>query len=118
MTMLLSGYTFPVLAMPSFFSKITNFMPNTHFIIPIRDISLLGFTYSDVSRHVSWMAKFALIMLALVTLQFVLSKRPKKDKGTNIEKTDSNGEDTIKGISEIDLNDEKLVKFNSKGVKQ
>ncbi len=118
MTMLLSGYTFPVLAMPPFFSKIVNFMPNTHFIIPIRDISLLGFTYSDVSSHVNWMVKFALLMFALVTLQFVSSKIPKREKGAKVEKKNNNLGNIIKGISKINLKDKKLVKHDSKGVKQ
>ena len=89
MTMLFSGYTFPVLAMPEFFSKITNFMPNTHYIIPIRDISLLGYTYNDVSKHIMWLGNFVLLMLGFVTFQFVLSKMPKKSK---IKKADEENE--------------------------
>lgn len=80
MTMLFSGYTFPVLAMPDFFSKIVNYMPNTHFIIPLRDISLLGNTFSDVQPHIIWLIKFMLIMIGLVTLQFILGRIPKKEK--------------------------------------
>ena len=97
MTMLLSGYTFPVLAMPKIFSKIVDFMPNTHFIIPLRDISLLGFTYSDISRHINWLLKFALLMFALVTLQFISSKLPKKEKKAKGKKSSNhNIENNIK----------------------
>ena len=104
MTMLFSGYTFPVLAMPAFFSKIADFMPNTHFIIPIRDISLLGFTYSDVSQHVSWLIKFMLLMFVIVTIQFILSKLPKKKDNKNIKvnETDVEERKNINDIGEID----------------
>ena len=86
MTMLFSGYTFPVLAMPSFFSKIVDYMPNTHFIIPLRDISLLGNTFNDVMPHIIWLVKFTLIMIGLATLQFLLSKLPKKKKEDKTDK--------------------------------
>ncbi len=115
MTMLLSGYTFPVLAMPEIFSNIVDFMPNTHFIIPLRDISLLGFTYSDISCHVSWLLKFALLMFALVTLQFVLSKLPKKEKKAKRKKsTNSDIENNIEK-DKINLKPIHFFKRNSKG---
>ncbi|MGN0145259.1 MAG: ABC transporter permease [Clostridium sp.] len=112
MTMLFSGYTFPVLAMPEIFSKIAPFMPNTHFIIPLRDISLLGYTYSDISSHVAWLAKFALLMFGLATLKFIQSKLPKKEKKKNKKVKGRNHSDSnnMEDISEINLtgrNDEK-----------
>ena len=115
MTMLFSGYTFPVLAMPEFFSKIVNFMPNTHFIIPLRDISLLGFTYDDVSVHVIWLLKFALLMVALVTLQFVLSKIPKREKSSKAKGNVNDEKEVLEDIHGIDSNNGQLVKVNNKG---
>ena len=118
MTMLFSGYTFPVLAMPEIFSKIAPFMPNTHFIIPLRDISLLGFTYSDVSSHVSWLAKFALLMFGLATLKFVLSKLPKKEKKKKkkITGTDNSDSNNIEEMCAIDSESKILEKYEDKGV--
>lgn len=116
MTMLFSGYTFPVLAMPKIFSKIAPFMPNTHFIIPLRDISLLGFTYSDVSSHVVWLAKFALLMFGFVTLQFVLGKLPKREKNKKAKKNDNSDSDNIEDIYEIDLAGKNCEKSEDKGV--
>lgn len=115
MTMLFSGYTFPVLAMPKVFSKIAPFMPNTHFIIPLRDISLLGFTYSDVSSHVMWLAKFALLMFGLATLQFVQGKLPKREKKKKVKKKDNSDSDNIEEISEINLTKNNCEKSEDKG---
>lgn len=115
MTMLLSGYTFPVLAMPDIFSKFEGLMPNTHYIIPLRDISLLGFTYRDVSSHVIWLVKFTLLMFGLVTLQFILSKHPKKEKVKKEKK--SNNIEEILDVKEIELKDIQSLK-NNKGVVQ
>ena len=50
-TMLLSGYTFPVFAMPKFFSYLEYWMPNRHIIIPLRSIGLLGCNLNDIKRR-------------------------------------------------------------------
>lgn len=40
-TMLLAGYTFPVISMPWPCKFLTWFMPNTHYIVPLRDMALV-----------------------------------------------------------------------------
>lgn len=77
-TMVLSGYTYPVIAMPKIFSTISELTPNTHFITPLRDISLLGSTFGEVLRHIIWLSKFALLMIGIATIKFLLSKKAKR----------------------------------------
>lgn len=115
-TMLFSGYTFPSLAMPTIASKIAYYMPNYHFIIPIRDISLLGFTYEDVLPHIIWLVKFVLLMFALVTLKFITSKLPKKEKikKKNYKKTGKESSSESKVESGVVIKSEK--KTDTKGV--
>lgn len=115
-TMLLSGYTFPALAMPPIVTKIADYMPNSHFIIPLRDISLLGFTYENVLPHIIWLLKFVLLMFALVTLKFITNKLPKKEKikKNNYDRIrkDSSEENTVEsGVARQSEN-----KTESKGV--
>lgn len=74
LTMLLSGYTYPVISMPKIFSKLEWFIPNTHYIIPVRDIALLGSSYEKMSHHVVWMINFSILMLLLSTSKFISSK--------------------------------------------
>ncbi len=86
LTLLLSGYTYPVIAMPEIFSKIKDYLPNTHFLMPIRDIALLGYGINDVLDHIIWLVKFSLIMIALVSLIYVTSHKKIKK---NVEKIPS-----------------------------
>lgn len=92
-TMVLSGYTYPIIAMPKVFKTISKLIPNTHFIVPFRDVSLLGSTFEDVMQDIIWLNKFAIFMIVLVTIKFLLNKRVEHRNTANI-KID---EDEIKG---------------------
>lgn len=74
LTMLLSGYTYPVISMPGIFAKIEWFIPNTHYIIPFRDIALLGSNCGDMKPHITWMIGFSILMLLLATSKFLSEK--------------------------------------------
>lgn len=77
-TMLISGYTFPIIAMPDAFTTIAKYMPNTYFVIPLRDIFLLGYGLEETASSITWLFKFMLIMMGIVTISFFLGKIPKK----------------------------------------
>lgn len=74
LTMMLSGYTYPVISMPNIFSKIEWFIPNTHFIIPFRDIALLGSSFDSMWPHIEWMIGFSVLMLVVATAKFLSAK--------------------------------------------
>lgn len=60
-TMLLSGYTFPAIALPDIFQTIAKFMPFTYYGIPLRDVTLLGSTFRQVLPAMYWLVKFILL---------------------------------------------------------
>lgn len=80
LTMLLAGYTFPVMAMPEIFSKIEKWLPNSHYIIPLREISLLGNQAYGISSHIIWLIKFILVMIFITSLKFFMERISLKKK--------------------------------------
>ena len=71
-TMLLSGYTFPVFAMPKFFSYLEYCMPNRHIIIPLRSIGLLGCNLNDIKGDIIWLIAFVCLMFLFMCYKFYL----------------------------------------------
>ncbi|SMB79598.1 ABC-2 type transport system permease protein [Desulfonispora thiosulfatigenes DSM 11270] len=78
-TILLAGYTFPVMAMPGMFGPISKYVPFLYYGIPMRDISLLGLNLADVLPEIYWLTKFVLIMWGVLLMAF-LAKTKKKSK--------------------------------------
>ena len=71
-TMLLSGYTFPVFAMPKFFSYLEYWMPNRQIIIPLRSIGLLGCNLNDIKGDIIWLIAFVCLMFLFMCYKFYL----------------------------------------------
>ena len=69
-TMLLAGYTFPVISMPWPCKIITWFMPNTHYIVPLRDMALVERSFWSQAHHVVWLVGFCLVMLFMTSNKF------------------------------------------------
>ena len=84
-TMLLSGYTFPVFAMPKFFSCLEYWMPNRHIIIPLRSISLLGCTLKDIMSDIIWLIAFVCLMFLFMCYKFYL--KPILEQKKKVKKT-------------------------------
>ncbi|TEB07955.1 Inner membrane transport permease YhhJ [Pelotomaculum schinkii] len=59
-TLLLAGYTFPVVAMTDLFQKVSKFIPISYYVIPLRDVTLLGTTLQQVLPDIYWLLKFML----------------------------------------------------------
>lgn len=70
LTMVLSGYVYPIGAMPAAFEKISWFLPNTHIVIPFRDLALTGYTMGDIAGDILWMVGFAGLMVFLAIFSF------------------------------------------------
>ena len=62
-----------------------------------------------------WLAKFALLMFGLATLQFVQGKLPKREKKKKVKKKDNSDSDNIEEISEINLTKNNCEKSEDKG---
>ena len=69
-TMLLAGYTFPVISMPWPCKILTWFMPNTHYIVPFRDMALVERSFLSEAHHVLWLMGFCVVMALLVAKKF------------------------------------------------
>jgi len=69
-TMLLAGYTFPVISMPWPCKFLTWFMPNTHYIVPLRDMALVERSFLSEAHHVLWLMGFCVVMALLVAKTF------------------------------------------------
>jgi len=67
-TVLLSGYSYPVVAMPKIFQKLSQHIHYSHYAIPLRDITLMGVGFEQVMPHIYWLARFILIEWLLILL--------------------------------------------------
>jgi ABC-2 type transport system permease protein len=73
-TVLLSGYTFPLMAMPDLFKNISKFIPFLYYGIPMRDLSLLGLSFTDILPQIYSLALF-IILTWIAMLLILLAKK-------------------------------------------
>ena len=90
-TMLLAGYTFPVISMPWPCKFLTWFMPNTHYIVPLRDMALVERSFLSEAHHVLWLMGFCVVMALLVAKKF-------RDAGAEPGKTPADSPLTESGV--------------------
>ena len=93
-TMLLAGYTFPVISMPWPCKFLTWFMPNTHYIVPLRDMALVERSFLSEAHHVLWLMGFCAVMVLAVAKKF-------RDAGAEPGKTPADGPRTENGVAGI-----------------
>mgnify|MGYP000970561034 CR=1 FL=1 len=67
---LLSGYMFPVEAMPKSIQGISQFLPLTHFIKVLRGIILKGIGFSSLKNEFLILSLFAIAILSFATFKF------------------------------------------------
>lgn len=78
LTTILAGFTFPLLAMPSYFQELAKFIPFFHYGEVIRDLSLKNIGIEYILPHINWMLKFVLYMWIASFGIFMLKKIIKK----------------------------------------
>ena len=93
-TMLLAGYTFPVISMPWPCKILTWFMPNTHYIVPFRDMALVERSFLSEAHHVLWLMGFCAVMVLAVAKKF-------RDAGAEPGKTPADSPLTESGVAGI-----------------
>ncbi|NOW82228.1 ABC transporter permease [Clostridium beijerinckii] len=76
---LLSGYTFPLMAAPEMFKKLSEIIPFLYYGIPMRDLSLLGLNFNDVVPNLYYLIKYMIftwiIMLVILLIKSISKKR-------------------------------------------
>lgn len=65
-TLLLCGYSYPLIAMPPFFQKIAPYIHNYHYVIPMRDITLLNVPFDLILPHAKWLAWYVAAEILLI----------------------------------------------------
>jgi len=73
-TVVLSGYTFPLMAMPKLFKNISKFIPFLYYGIPMRDLSLLGLSFRGVLPQLFYLTLF-MIFTWIIILSILVIKR-------------------------------------------
>ena len=75
-TFMISGYTWPQFSMNSFLQFLSNLMPLTHFVLPLRDIALMSAGYEAVRPHLIWM--WSLFIVCCTVAYPLVSREMKK----------------------------------------
>ena len=97
-TMLLAGYTFPLISMPAVCRYISWFMPNTHYIVPMRDLALTQCSFMDMAHHIVWLIGFCVVMFWITRRKFYAPPKAEKVKK---EKSRKNGGKIPEAESEV-----------------
>ena len=87
-SLVLSGYTWPTIALPAFYQKIGQVFPLTHFVIGYRDVALMGCGFSAVKKELLLLGGIIVVCLTLscIIWQLRLNRIEKKKQGTVAEK--------------------------------
>ena len=87
-SLVLSGYTWPTMALPAFYQKIGQVFPLTHFVIGYRNVALMGCGFSAVKKEQLLLGGIIVVCLTLscVIWQLRLNRIEKKKQGTVAEK--------------------------------
>jgi ABC-2 type transport system permease protein len=73
---LLSGYTWPQIAMTPPILALSNLLPLTHFVLPLREIMMDGADFAVIAPHLRWLWVFAALCYAAayLTLRAVMAR--------------------------------------------
>ncbi len=82
-TLMISGYTFPGMAMSNVMAEITKYVPFSHYVLLMRDLSLIGGSFENIIPEISWQLKFVIIMWIVTFLLYMKNKRYQKDQPMN-----------------------------------
>jgi len=86
-TVLLAGYTFPLMSMPDAFKNVSKFIPFLYYGIPMRDLSLLGLSFDDILPQLRYLAQYMVFtwiaILVVIAIKRVLKSNYFKEEILN-----------------------------------
>ncbi len=89
-SLVLSGYTWPTMALPAFYQKIGQVFPLTHFVIGYRDVALIGCDFAAVKEEMLILCGIIAVCLGLSCVIWQLRlKRIEKKKSTAVQSSAS-----------------------------
>jgi ABC-2 type transport system permease protein len=78
-TVLLSGYTFPLIAMPDLFKNICRIIPFLYYGIPMRDLSLLGLSFKEVLPQIYALIQYMIFTWIGIFVILIIKRVLKRD---------------------------------------
>jgi ABC-2 type transport system permease protein len=69
-SMMLSGFFFPVAAMPAFLQVISRLLPLTYFLFIVRSVVIKGAGLEFLIPHIIALSVFSLVFLGIAALRF------------------------------------------------
>ena len=85
-SLVLSGYTWPTMALPGIYQKIGQIFPLTHFVIGYRNVALMGCGFAAVKEEMMLLCGIIAVCFALSCIIWHLRlKRIEKKKGTTVQ---------------------------------
>ncbi|MCT8978557.1 ABC transporter permease [Clostridium sp. CX1] len=78
-TTILAGFTFPVMGMPVFFQKLSEYLPFLHYGETMRDLCLKNIGMEYILPQIHWLFKFVLYIWAATFAIFMLKKLVKRE---------------------------------------
>jgi len=82
-TVLLSGYTFPLMAMPDLFKNISKYLPFLYYGSPMRDLSLLGLSFNEVLPQLYYLMQYIALTWIVILVILIIKKVLKRDHNFN-----------------------------------
>ena len=73
---MISGYTWPQFAMNSFLRFLSNLMPLTHFVLPLKEVAMMSAGYETIRPHLIWM--WSLVIIAYAVAYYLTAGEMKK----------------------------------------
>ena len=99
-TVLLTGYTFPLMSMPDVFKNVAKFIPFLYYGIPMRDLSLIVLSFNDVLPQIYYLTKYMIFtwiaMLVIILIKRILKSNYFKEEIFNKVIHRRNGDESSK----------------------
>lgn len=78
-TVVLAGYTFPLMAAPDIFTEISKFIPFLYYGIPMRDLSLLGLSFNEILPQLYDLIQFMIFTWISILIIWIIKKNLKSN---------------------------------------
>lgn len=77
-TSIIAGFTYPLLAMPTFFQEVSKFLPFVNYAEAIRDLCVKDISFNYVMAEARWLSRFLIYTWVASLIIFICKKLIKK----------------------------------------